>query len=226
MIQPKASVLIVDDESSVRQSMTQVLAEIGYRVRSAADGAAALAEIRREAPEILISDLNMPGMSGFELLPVVRQRFPRIQIVVMSGNFSAGEVPSGVSADAFYPKGGSVVYLMGILESLASKERTDRVPQVAVPPIWIAENGHNTSGEPYVTIECPECLKTFPKVLNGAVALSCQTHCVYCRRPIRYSVIRSEDRTPSNPDQNRQTTAAPKYRFNRNHLRRTSAESN
>jgi CheY-like chemotaxis protein len=227
MIQPKASVLIVDDESSVRQSMTQILAEIGYRVRSAEDGAAALAEIRREAPEILISDLNMPGMSGFELVPVVRRRFPRIQIVVMSGNFSAGEVPSDVSADAFYPKGGSVVYLMGILESFASKQRADRMPLVAVPPpIWIADNGHNIAGEPYVTIECPECLKTFPKVLNGTVGLSCKTDCVYCRRPIRYSVLRTEDLPPSTPVQHRQSTAAPRYRFNRKHLRRNSAESN
>jgi CheY-like chemotaxis protein len=145
MMEAKANVLIVDDEPSVRLTMSQVLTEIGYRVRSAADGFAALAEIRREAPEILISDLNMPGLSGFELLPVVRRRFPRIQIVVMSGAYSAGEVPSGVTADAFYPKGGSVVYLMAILESLAPEELTNHKPSVNAPPIWIASDGYSPS---------------------------------------------------------------------------------
>ena len=57
--------------------MSHVLTEIGYRVRSAEDGFSALREMRHEVPDILLSDLNMPGMSGFELLSVVRRRFPR-----------------------------------------------------------------------------------------------------------------------------------------------------
>lgn len=79
----------------------------------------ALAEIRREAPEILISDLNMPEMSGFELLPLVRSEFPRIRLVAMSGAFSGEEIPLGVPADAFYPKGAGVARLLGIMESFA-----------------------------------------------------------------------------------------------------------
>lgn len=205
MIEAKASVLIVDDELPVRLSMSQVLTEIGYRVRSAADGFAALAEIRREVPEILISDLNMPGLSGFELLPVVRRRFPRIQIVVMSGTFSAGETPAGVIADAFYPKGGSVVYLMGILESLTPKERTGPKPAVALPPIWIASNGHNPSGEAYVTIECPECLQTFPQVLNGTTGSTSEADCIFCGCSIRYAIVRTEDQASLMPLQHGQS---------------------
>jgi CheY-like chemotaxis protein len=209
MIEAKANVLIVDDEPSVRLSMSQVLTEIGYRVRSAADGFAALAEIRREVPEILISDLNMPGLSGFELLPLVRRRFPGIQIVVMSGTFSAGEVPQGITADAFYPKGGSVVYLMGILESLKPQERSGPKPSVALPPIWIASNGHNPSGEAYVTIDCPECLQTFPHILNGTIGSTSQADCVFCGCSIRYAIVRPGDQACIMPLQHGQTDRTP-----------------
>ena len=70
--------------------MSLVLAQIGYLVRSAGDGFSALVELQKELPNILVSDLNMPGMNGFELLSVVRRRFPSVQTIAMSGAFSGG----------------------------------------------------------------------------------------------------------------------------------------
>jgi len=72
----KEKLLVVDDEPEIRSSMSLLLAEIGYRVRCAQDGFSALRELRKKIPDILLSDLNMPGMSGFELLSVVRRRYP------------------------------------------------------------------------------------------------------------------------------------------------------
>ena len=100
----KEKLLIVDDEASIRRSMSDVLAEIGFRVRSAEDGLSALRESQEEIPDILLSDLNMPTMSGFEFLSIVRHRFPTIVTIAMSGAFSGNEVPSGVAADGFYQK--------------------------------------------------------------------------------------------------------------------------
>jgi CheY-like chemotaxis protein len=114
----KPRLLIVDDQHSIRSSLSLVLAEIGYCVRTAEDGFSALAEMRVELPDILLSDLNMPGMSGFELLSVVKRRFPAMLTVAMSGAFQGNEVPSGVAADAFYQKGSSVGSLLMILNSL------------------------------------------------------------------------------------------------------------
>ena len=70
-----ASILIVEDEESVRTSLAEVFTYLGYHTRSAMDGLAALKEIREEVPEILLSDLNMPEMSGFELLSIIHRRF-------------------------------------------------------------------------------------------------------------------------------------------------------
>jgi DNA-binding NarL/FixJ family response regulator len=65
----------------------------------------------------------MPGMSGFELLPVVRRRFPSIHVIAMSGAFTGGEVPQGLPADGFYQKGSSMDALLRIIGSLP--ERND-----------------------------------------------------------------------------------------------------
>ena len=107
MPNPEKRILVVDDKECIRTSMSLVLTEMGYQVRSVGDGFAALRAIRQDTPEILLSDLNMPGMSGFELLSVVRRRFPAILVIAMSGAFSGNEVPSGVPADAFFQKGSS-----------------------------------------------------------------------------------------------------------------------
>ena len=97
MPDPKASILIVEDEEPVRTSLAEILKVLGHRVRCAADGLAALVEINQEVPEILLSDLNMPGMSGFELLPLVRLQFPIVRVIAMSGAFCGQQVPDGVT---------------------------------------------------------------------------------------------------------------------------------
>ena len=133
----KANLLIVDDEPSIRESMSHALTEIGYSVRSADDGTTALFEIRQEIPGILISDLNMPGISGFELLSIVRRSYPSIKTIAMSGSFSGDEVPSGLVADAFYEKGSSMGALLQIIGRLHLAERRDHGLSSTVAPISV-----------------------------------------------------------------------------------------
>jgi len=149
----KASILIVEDEEPVRTSLAEILKVLGHRVRCAADGFAALVEMGHELPEILLSDLNMPGMSGFELLPEVRRRFPAVRVIAMSGAFSGDQVPCGVTADAFYAKGNGVNVLLKAIESLP---HTNRQHLEAPEPIWIKRNGHDTSAAELVAIVRPD----------------------------------------------------------------------
>jgi CheY-like chemotaxis protein len=114
----KTKLLIVDDDVLLRTSLSQLFTELGYSVRSAADGLAALSEIRREKPDILLSDLQMPGMSGFELLSEVHQRFPSILPVAMSGAFAENVVPPGVIAAAFYAKGSNLDSLLQMVKTM------------------------------------------------------------------------------------------------------------
>ena len=188
-----ATLLIVDDEPAVRASISQVLSEVGYRVRSAEDGFAALREIRNEVPEMLLSDLNMPGMSGFELLSVVRRRFPAIRTIAMSGAFSGNEVPSGVFADAFYQKGSSTLALLRIMEALPQLERHAYQPTSSDPPVWIHRGTHDVSAGASVTIACPECLRCSPQT-PATGDLKRGTRCIYCETPIPCATVQPADR--------------------------------
>jgi CheY-like chemotaxis protein len=102
----KHRILVVDDDPSIRSTVAMLLADYGYEVSTAEDGFDALLQMKSRVPELIVSDLNMPQMSGFEFLSVVRRRFPQVLVVAMSGAYQAGDaVPGGVIADAFYAKG-------------------------------------------------------------------------------------------------------------------------
>ncbi len=181
MSETRAGLLIVEGELSTRILLSQILARIGYRVRSAADGFAALREIRQECPQILLSDLNMPGMSGFELLSIVRRRFPQIQVIAMSGAFSGHEVPSGVAADAFFDKGSSIPCLLRIMESLPNTQRMAEKPLASPMRGRISQGGKNDPRDTCVKIECPECLRTIPQVLKGTTGEIRENYMTPCR---------------------------------------------
>jgi CheY-like chemotaxis protein len=134
MFMNSIKLLVVDDAAAIRSSISVLLTDIGYVVRIAADGFEALSAIRMDTPNILLSDLNMPGMSGFELLSVVRLRYPSIQVIAMSGSFSGEEVPSGVIADAFYQKGCSIRSLLRIIDSLSHQKLRPFIHPVPTAP--------------------------------------------------------------------------------------------
>jgi CheY-like chemotaxis protein len=114
----KPNILIVEDDDQIRFLLCTILEESGYSVRRAPDGVVALEELRTEIPDIVLSDLYMPRMSGFELLPVIRQEFPMTRLVAMSSAFSESDVPIEVVADAFYPKASDVTALLNIIATI------------------------------------------------------------------------------------------------------------
>jgi CheY-like chemotaxis protein len=221
----KESLLIVDDAPAIRRALSQVFAESGYAARTAEDGYAALDEIRRQVPEFLISDLNMPGMSGFELLRVVRREFPLIRVIAMSGAFSVDEVPPGVAADAFYQKGRGIAELLKIMKFLPQPERWAQQSSPAPSPVWIARYQRNAAGEGYATIECPECMGTFPKVLNGAIHPINEADCLFCGSPVRYAILQPDDSLHSLPFQHERFAATPRNAENRKSSLEAPAQS-
>ena len=183
--------LLVDDEPTVRAAMSAELLEAGYALRFAEDGFSALHGIRQEMPDILLTDLNMPGMSGFELLSVVRRRFPVIHTVAMSGALDGNKTPAGITADAFYEKGSGISALLHILRTLSSVKRHTFDASSAQEPLWIHRSENSPPPEPLVTIACPECLRTFIRTLDGPANRTQRTTCLYCHIPIHFLLSQS-----------------------------------
>ncbi len=77
-------ILIVDDDEALRESLELVLASEGYDVSAADCGEAALARIEEHPVDVVLCDLRMPGIDGFELMPQIGRQLPGVPIVLMS----------------------------------------------------------------------------------------------------------------------------------------------
>lgn len=82
----RRKILIVDDDTEVREVVAAVVGDAGYQVLEACDGLEAL-EVLDDHPDIclMVSDIMMPNMTGTELADVVRIRFPAMKIILISG---------------------------------------------------------------------------------------------------------------------------------------------
>lgn len=86
----RLNILVVDDEEPVRQLVRDSLAD--YAVSEASDGEEALASIRIQRPDLVIADIKMPKMDGFALAEQLRQEFPDLPVIALSGYINANEI--------------------------------------------------------------------------------------------------------------------------------------
>lgn len=188
----KDQILIVDDDPGVRNSLGLLLQAAGYDVSLAEHGFDALSQLKQNVPAIVLSDLNMPEMSGFEFLSVVRRRFPEISVIAMSGAYETGDgVPGGVIADAFFAKGhgNPRVLLRAIADLLNTTEAHIADHQKQSAPVWIRRNGRDSNGIPYVVIACTDCLRSFPlNVTSEDLQQIQETPCPFCPNIVRYVI--------------------------------------
>jgi CheY-like chemotaxis protein len=189
------NVLIVEDDVQLRVLLTAILTQAGYRVRAAEDGFSALMQMRAQMPDIILSDLYMLGMSGFELLSVVRRRFPAVTVIAMSSAFSGGEVPTGVAADAFYQKATGVRPLLTLLEEAVAVEALTK-PFRGPAPIWIATHPTRSGAAEHIVLSCPECLRTSACLPVKVSTVVRTTTCIYCRSSIHYALVQTTDPGP------------------------------
>jgi CheY-like chemotaxis protein len=85
-------VLVVDDESSIADTLSEILSRSGYASMTAYDGEEALETALLMPPEMLITDVQLPGMSGIELAITVRKVFPDCKILLFSGQASTADL--------------------------------------------------------------------------------------------------------------------------------------
>jgi CheY-like chemotaxis protein len=118
---PPKAVLIVDDDSSVRRVLAQVLSSCGYKVLEAEDGLDAWEKMRGSHTDIVISDLQMPQCDGRELCRRIRAepRMRHVRVVIVTG----GELPERrqLDCDAVFPKPVLIHALLGELERVNSE---------------------------------------------------------------------------------------------------------
>lgn len=151
-------ILLVDGNEALLLRCSDALLAEGYEVITARNGFEALNILRGAHPDLVITELNLPHMSGFELLSVVRKRFPLISVIATSGEYTAITVPHEAICDAFVPKSGDFFpELIAEARTLISESPVrGSQPRTAAAPVWIPR-----SPTGYIVLTCPECLRSF-----------------------------------------------------------------
>src|SRR5471030_794470 len=92
---PKSRILVIDDEAAIRDSLRMTLEYEGYEFIGAATGQEGLALAEREAPDLVLLDVKMPGMDGIEVLERLRNMNETLPVIVISGH---GTISTAVEA--------------------------------------------------------------------------------------------------------------------------------
>lgn len=109
-------VLVVDDEPAIRNALRMILELEGYDVRTAGSGPQALERVEEAAPRIVLLDVQMPGMDGWQTLPRLKALIPELPVVIVSGVHHLSEQAAAHHADASIAKPFDVD---GVLDTVA-----------------------------------------------------------------------------------------------------------
>jgi len=103
---PSETVVVIDDDYAMRLSCSKIVAKMGYAVESFADGAHGLEGVARLKPSLVVLDLKMPGLSGMEVIPRLREIDPHIVVVVITGYATIDTAVEAMKSGAydFLPK--------------------------------------------------------------------------------------------------------------------------
>ncbi|HVO34180.1 MAG TPA: hybrid sensor histidine kinase/response regulator [Gemmatimonadales bacterium] len=102
----KARILVIDDEEIVLDSCTEILRGEGYQLATASDGMRGLALVKEFRPDVVVVDLKMPGLSGFDVLARLREADPTVVTVVITGYATVSSAVEAMKSGAydFLPK--------------------------------------------------------------------------------------------------------------------------
>ena len=98
---PNESILIVDDDPIIRKSLREMLRLEGYEVDAASDGGEALRKLEQSPFDVVLTDVKMPAVGGFELLSKIKSSSPDIVVILITGYGSIDEAVNGIKAGAY-----------------------------------------------------------------------------------------------------------------------------
>lgn len=90
-------ILVIDDDAILRDLVTDWLEAAGYHVRRAASCCAGMADLSRQTPALIVSDMFMPGPCGADAIAWLKREHPGVALIAVSGHFNSGQ---GISAEA------------------------------------------------------------------------------------------------------------------------------
>jgi DNA-binding response OmpR family regulator len=122
--------LVVDDEPEINKLVARIFEKRGYRVNTALDGAEALASVKRDRPDLIMLDLNLPKIDGWEVCRQLKsdpatKAIPIIMLTAAHANVDDAQIGLGLGADEYVAKPFVKAVLLHNVERLLGREPTE-----------------------------------------------------------------------------------------------------
>jgi DNA-binding NtrC family response regulator len=119
----KSSILVVDDEDALRTVLSNELTNEGYQVQNASDGDEAVNELTKSTYDLILLDIKMPRMNGFEVLKYVKEHHPKSKVVMLTGfaDLKNAIESKKLGADDFVSKPYDLVDLLTTIERVLAE---------------------------------------------------------------------------------------------------------
>jgi DNA-binding NtrC family response regulator len=119
----KSTILVVDDEDALRTVLGGELASEGYEVRTAADGDEAISELDKSPFDLVLLDIKMPRLNGFEVLKFIKEKHEKTKVVMLTGfaDLKNAIESKKLGADDFVSKPYDLVDLLTTIERVLSE---------------------------------------------------------------------------------------------------------
>ena len=119
----KSKILVVDDEDALRTVLSIGLTSEGYNVSTASDGDEAISGLQKETFDLVLLDVKMPRMNGFEVLKFIKEKHPIMKVVMLTGS---GDLKDAIEskklgAEGFVAKPCDLVDLLTTIERVLSE---------------------------------------------------------------------------------------------------------
>ena len=141
----RPQILVVDDERAVREALGRALELGGFDVALAADGKEGLGLVEREAPDVVVLDLMMPGLDGLQACQILRARGDRTPVLMLTARTEVSSRVQGLDAgaDDYLVKPFALEELLARLNALLRRHRSDkREPELSFSDLALDPVGH------------------------------------------------------------------------------------
>ncbi len=158
-------ILVVDDDANVRESLTEVLKQEGFSVHSACDGREAVRQFLQGPPDLILLDINMPDLNGWQAFQIMVEMYPFVAVIVITARPGQGLRAAELGIDTLMEKPLDIPTLLSTIRRLISQPNI-APPEGALEDSWVELDAIDLPSPTLIALTGMSPLRVAPPALS------------------------------------------------------------